>query len=182
MILGTIFSGIMANVQRKRAEKEQSSALYQLDKEESSLNNTFNSQYYKDFTDRADVQSLFRTLKEQQKDLTRQNRKNAAVMGGTEETVAAMQDNVNSRLADTYGNVASIGAGWKDSVYNNYMTRKSAISDKRYGVYQNAANMFGSSSNNMLAGASDGLRSFDNAMLGLATGGLSNLFGRKNKG
>ncbi|MEG1643571.1 MAG: hypothetical protein RR293_05435 [Bacteroidales bacterium] len=179
MIFGTIFSGIMANVQRRRADNERNKALNQLAIDESSVDNLFNAQYYKDFTSRADVQSMFRTLKEQQKSLTGQNRKNAAVMGGTEETVAAMQDNVNGKLADTYGNVASIGAQWKDSVYNNYMDRKSAIGDKRYGVYQGASNMFGNSANNMLLDASAGLHMFDKAILDSFSGGMSKVFGGK---
>lgn len=162
MLLQTIFSGIMAGVQRRRAKAANEKAMKELEKSESAADTLFNSQYYKDYTDRADVQALFNNFRKEQKRQTSQNRKMAALSGGTQESVAAMQKSSSDALADTYNNAAAIGAQWKDSVLNSYINRKSAIQDAKYNIYQNNANSYMSSAANMLNNASEGLKTFDN--------------------
>ena len=137
-------------------------AMKELEKSESAADTLFNSQYYKDYTDRADVQALFNNFRKEQKRQTSQNRKMAALSGGTQESVAAMQKSSSDALADTYNNAAAIGAQWKDSVLNSYINRKSAIQDAKYNIYQNKANSYMSSAANMLNNASEGLKTFDN--------------------
>ena len=132
MLLQTIFSGIMAGVQRRRANAANEKAMKELEKSESAADTLFNSQYYKDYTDRADVQALFNNFRKEQKRQTSQN------------------------------NAAAIGAQWKDSVLNSYINRKSAIQDAKYNIYQNNANSYMSSAANMLNNASEGLKTFDN--------------------
>lgn len=162
MLLQTIFSGIMAGVQRRRAKEANKKAMEELSRSEKSMDTLFNAEYYKDFTDRADVQALFNNFRNEQKQQTRQNRKSVAVSGGTQESVAAMQKNSSDALADTYNNVAGIGAQWKNSMLNNYINRKSAIQDARYNLYQNTSNAYMASGSNMLNQMSEGLRTLDN--------------------
>lgn len=161
MLLRTIFSGIMAGVQRKRAKEANEKAAEELARSESFQDGIFNSQYYKDFTDRADVQALFNNFRNEQKKQTSQNRKNIAVSGGTQESVAAMQKNTADALANTYNNAASIGAQWKDSMMENYLNRKAAIQNGRYNLYQNTAASYMGSANDMLGSTSEGLASLD---------------------
>lgn len=151
----------MAGVQRRRANEAREKAMAELAKSEESIDTLFNSQYYKDFTDRADVQALFNNFRNEQKQQTRQNRKSVAVSGGTQESVAAMQKNMANALANTSNNVAAMGAQWKDSVLNNYINRKSAIQDARYNLYQNTSNMYLGSAGNLLNNSSKGLQTID---------------------
>lgn len=151
----------MAGVQRRRANEANRKAAAELAKSEDYMDTLFNSQYYKDYTDRADVQALFNNFRNEQKEQTSQNRKRAAVSGATQESVAAMQKNTTDALADTYNNVAGMGAQWKDSVLNNYINMKSSIQNSKSGIYQNSANSYMNSSANMLSMASEGLKNLD---------------------
>lgn len=151
----------MAGVQRRRAEEANRKALEQLAISEKSMDTLFNSQYYKDYTDRADVQALFSRFRDEQKRQASQNRRRIAVSGGTQESVAAMQKNMSDALAGTYNNAAGIGAQWKDSVFNNYLNLKSSVQNSRAGLYGNTANSYMNSAGSMLAGVSEGLGNLD---------------------
>lgn len=64
-MFGAIFNGIKARKQRKAADKEQQNALQVLGEQQTQLDNLFNSEYYGDYINRADNQSLLRNLRNQ---------------------------------------------------------------------------------------------------------------------
>ena len=73
-------------------------------------------------------------------DLIRQRNRAAAgtqaVMGGTEESVAATKAANANALADTAAQIAVAGANRKDNIESQYITRKGAINDKLNNLQQ----------------------------------------------
>ncbi|MBQ7818311.1 MAG: hypothetical protein IJ341_01290 [Bacteroidales bacterium] len=176
MIFGSIFNGIMARVQNLRAQEQQAKAFDMLKANESELRNLFNSEYYKDYIERADVQHLINSAKELQKENTQLLKKRATIMGGTDEFIGANQKNNNQNMASLFGNLAAQGTTWKDNIYNNYLNRNSDFTNKRFGAYTNMANLFQNSSANALSEAGKGFVHIDNALANIGSNFLKTKF------
>jgi hypothetical protein len=63
-----------------------------------------------------------------------------AVMGGTEESMAATRAANSNALADTAANIAIAGAARKDQIENQYMNKKDSINEKLNNLQINKAN------------------------------------------
>ncbi len=172
MILGSIFNGIMARVQNRRAEDEQKKALEVLKQEEEELDNIFKSNYYSDYLHRADVQNLINSAKEMFQSNTNNMQGRAAIMGATDEWRGATQNTNNKALSSLYSNLAAQGVNWKDRVLDDYLNRKSNINTRQYNTYFNNSNNYQVSSNNFLSEIGDNIKRFDNTISGIAQGGI----------
>lgn len=166
-MFGAIFNGIKARKQRKAADKEQQNALQVLGEQQTQLDNLFNSEYYGDYINRADNQSLLRNLRNQTQQQNLQTQTQAAVMGATPEAIAAQQKNNAAMIGNAYSTIAANGANWKSNVLNNYINNSAAIHDKRYNTYMNANNMFRNASENSYQNLSQSLGKLDDWTLGV---------------
>lgn len=177
MILGSIFSGIMARIQNRRAEEQQQKALDILKQEEDELDSIFKSNYYSDYLQRADAQSIINSAKEMFQSNLNNMQGRAAVMGATDEWRGASQNLNNKALSSLYSNLASQGVNWKDRILGDYLDRKSNINTRRYSTYFNRSNNYQNSSINSLSDIGNGFRYLDNAMSGIVQGGISKKLG-----
>lgn len=114
--LAGIMGGIGASAAIKQAKKK-------IEKQREANKSWYNQRYNEDATQRADAQAI---LTQTQEALKRQNRNamgTQAVMGGTQETIAAQKQAGANTMANATSQIAVAGANRKDSIESNYMTR-----------------------------------------------------------
>ena len=121
----SVYSGIKAGEDRKAADALQS-------KQEADNESWYNKEYYTDYTKRADSQNLLKRLKETTDTNNKQNEMTAAITGATDESVQAGRNANNKVVSDTFGNLAAMGARYKDNVMQTYMGRKDNLSRQAY--------------------------------------------------
>ncbi len=161
-MLSSIFSGLIANRKRKKAEEAQNNALQSLNNQQTMLDNLFNSEYYGDYLNRSDNQALLKKLRDQTLQQNQQMQTQSAITGATPESIAAQQNANAQMIGNTYSSIAANGANWKNNVLNNYINNSAAINDKRYNTYMNANNMFQNASDNAIQNVNQGLAKMDN--------------------
>lgn len=118
--VGSIFGGMAASKAMKEANRGREAALEEQRKKNQDW---FDRRYNEDATQRADAQ---RVLTMTEESIRRRNRAAAgtqAVMGGTEESVAAAKEANNKALADAASRIAAAGEARKDAIEQQYMQR-----------------------------------------------------------
>ena len=84
----SLLSGIIRNARNRRAAKKaQTEALNSLSDQQAQLDNIFNNEYYGDYMNRSDVQSMMRSMQDQMRQQNAQNYNMAAVTGATPEAL-----------------------------------------------------------------------------------------------
>ena len=121
----SVYSGIKAGQDRKAGEAMQA-------KQEADNESWYNKEYYTDYTKRADSQNLLKRLKETTDTNNKQNEMTAAITGATDESIQAGRNANNKVVSDTFGNLAAMGARYKDNVMQTYMGRKDNLSRQAY--------------------------------------------------
>ena len=72
----SLLSGIIRNARNRRAAKKaQTEALNSLSDQQAQLDNIFNNEYYGDYMNRSDVQSMMRSMQDQMRPPTKQQRR-----------------------------------------------------------------------------------------------------------
>lgn len=123
----------------KASSAAQQGIQYQKDKdgiinnEESRLQNWYDRNYNADITQRADAQQLLNYTAEQIKKRNKQAAGTAAVMGGTEESVAAEKAANASAMAETASKIAAEGANRRDNIDAAYLEGMQRIANQRLG-------------------------------------------------
>lgn len=90
----------------------------------------FDRRYNEDSTQRADAQALLTATEENIRNRNRQAAGAAAVMGGTDESVAAAKAANNQALVDATSKIAAAADQRKDAIENQYMSTKSNLSSQ----------------------------------------------------
>lgn len=119
----SIFGGIK---QAKAMKKVKANLQNQLKENQ----NWYDRRYNEDATQRADAQRLITMTEESIKNRNRQAAGSAAVMGGTEESVAAAKAANSAALADTMSQIAVNAEQRKDAIEGQYMERKAGINQQ----------------------------------------------------
>lgn len=160
---GSIFGGIKASQAMKQVQKN-------LEQQQRENQDWYDRRYNEDATQRADAQRMLAMTNDLIKQRNRSAAGTAAVMGGTEESVAATKAANAQAMADTAAQIAVAGANRKDTIENQYMTKKDSINEKLNNLQQQKANNIISAVNGVSSAASD-----------LAGGALDdiNVFGKK---
>lgn len=107
-----------------RATRRTKKALKQEKKENQDW---FNRKYYEDATQRADAQRLLQRTQEVIRNRNKQAEGEQAVIGGSEESVAATKEANSKALADAVGQISANAQSQKDAVEANYITEKNRI-------------------------------------------------------
>lgn len=115
----SIFGGISASRAIKKA-KENTESQRQKNQD------WYDRRYNEDATQRADAQRLLTMTEESIRNRNRQAAGAAAVMGGTDESVAMAKAANNKALADVTSNIAAQADARKDSIEQSYMSRDDA--------------------------------------------------------
>lgn len=117
--LGTVAGGAMAAAAMKKVQKN-------IKEQRKKNQDWFDMRYNEDATQRADAQRLLTMTEESIKNRNRQSAGAQAVMGGTEESVAATKAENNKALADTMSNIAVNADSRKDAIESQYMQNDAA--------------------------------------------------------
>lgn len=130
---GSIFGGYKASQAMKQVKKN-------LEQQRRENQDWYDRRYNEDATQRADAQRMLAMTNDLIKQRNRAAAGTQAVMGGTEEGVAATKAANASALADTAAQIAVAGANRKDNIENQYMTRKDNINKQLNDLQQQKAN------------------------------------------
>lgn len=122
-VAGSIAGGIAA-----RSEAKKQAELLQ--KEKAKNEAWYNRRYNEDSTQRADAQASITRLREAINQRSKNAAGAAAVMGGSESSVAAEKEAQNNAMAQTISNIDVAGEARKDNIESQYMNRDAALTDK----------------------------------------------------
>lgn len=162
--LGGLFGGMSKN----KMIKQQIAALEKKKKENEDW---YNRRYNEDPTQRADAQRLLTMQAERMKRANRAAAGTAAVMGGTDESVALQKEAGNKAMADTVSQIAVAGEARKDAIENQYQAKNDAYDEKIQNLEMQKQG-FGDIASSMIGGAASGVS---------AGMGISGLLGGKKE-
>lgn len=120
---GAIFGGISASKAMKKAKEKVEGQMKE-------NRNWYDRRYNEDATQRADAQRILSMTEENIRKRNRAAAGTQAVMGGTEESVAAAKAANNEALSDAVSQIAVNGERRKDQIEQQYMQRKDQLEDK----------------------------------------------------
>lgn len=120
---GSIFGGISASKAMKKAKRI-------VEGQMKDNQNWYDRRYNEDATQRADAQRILTMTNDNIRQRNQAAAGTQAVMGGTEESVAATKAANNQALADATSQIAVNGERRKDQIENQYLQTKSELNDK----------------------------------------------------
>lgn len=130
---GAIAGGIMgAKSARKQARM--------IADEKSKNQAWFDRRYNEDSTQRADAQSALTNMRELMKERTASSAGAAAVMGGTEESMAIEKEAQNKALADTTSGIVISGEARRGAIEAQYQSRDAELGGLQLQSEQQKAN------------------------------------------
>ena len=127
-----IFGGIKASQAMREVKRN-------LQKQMQENQDWYDRRYNEDATQRADAQRLLTMTADSIRQRNEQAAGAQAVMGGTEESVAAARAANNQALTDTMSNIASTADQRKAQIENQYMSTKADINNKLNALSQEKA-------------------------------------------
>lgn len=130
---GSIFGGISASKAMKKVQKN-------LENQQRENQDWYDRRYNEDATQRADAQRILAITEQNIRNRNRQAAGTAAVMGGTDESVAATKAANASAMADAASQIAVAGDRRKDSIEQQYQERDAQINDKLNELEKQKAN------------------------------------------
>lgn len=126
---GAIFGGISASKAMKKVKRN----LQQQQRENQSW---YDRRYNEDATQRADAQRILTMTNENIRQRNRAAAGTQAVMGGTEDAVAAAKAANNEALADATSQIAAAGERRKDAIEQQYLATKQNLNNQLNGMQQ----------------------------------------------
>lgn len=127
-----IFGGASAS----KAAKEQAKLI---NAQRQKNQNWYDRRYNEDATQRADAQRILAQTEESIKNRNRQAAGAAAVMGGTDESVAAAKVANNEALADATAQIAANAEARKDNIEATYLQNDAALNEQLLGIQRDKA-------------------------------------------
>ncbi len=120
--LGGIFGGISKNKMLKKQ-------MQMINEQKRENQDWYDRRYNEDSTQRADAQAMLTKTAEMIKQRNQQAAGSAAVMGGTEESVAAAKEANAKALSDATSQIVVAGEQRKDQIENQYINRKNQLDE-----------------------------------------------------
>lgn len=120
---GAILGGISASKAIKQARKN-------VEAQRQKNQNWYDQRYNEDATQRADAQRILTQTEESIKQRNKQAAGIAAVMGGTDESVAAAKAANNQALADATSQIVAAADARKDNIEATYMQNDNAFNEQ----------------------------------------------------
>lgn len=133
---GSIFGGINASKAMRRVRKN-------LEAQKQDNQNWYDRRYNEDATQRADAQRILTMTEESIKNRNRQAAGAQAVMGGTDESLAATKEANAKALADAASQIAVNGENRKDQIEQTYRQRDAQIDETLNNMDINKAQAIG---------------------------------------
>lgn len=119
-----IASSILGGMAASKAMRERKQ---QLEEEKRENKSWFDRRYNENATQRADAQALLTNLHERIKRRSENAAGTQAVMGGTEESVAAQKEADANAMSNAVSNINAMGEARKDQIEQQYQQRESQI-------------------------------------------------------
>lgn len=132
-IAGSIFGGIAASKAMKKVKNN-------IEDQKRDNQNWYDQRYNEDATQRADAQRILTQTQEAIRNRNRQAAGTQAVMGGTEESVAAAKAANNQALADATAQIAVNAENRKDQIEQAYQQRDADLQNRLNDLEINKAN------------------------------------------
>lgn len=129
----TIASLVGSSKANKKAQAE-------LDSRKAENDQWYNAKMNEDYLSRSDIQNTLRKQRELLNEQYQRARATNLVAGGTDESLALMQQEANKTMGDTMANIAANASAHKDSIEQQYRQAKSDLSSQQQQIYQNKAN------------------------------------------
>lgn len=120
--VGGIFGGISASKAMKRVKAN-------LQEQKRKNQDWYDRRYNEDATQRADAQRILTRTEESIKNRNRQAAGVQAVMGGTDESVAATKEANNQALAEATSQIAVNAEARKDQIESTYQQRDAQLNE-----------------------------------------------------
>ncbi len=130
--VGSIFGGISASKAMKKVKNN-------LESQKRENQDWYDRRYNEDATQRADAVRILSKTEESIRNRNRQAAGSAAVMGGTEESVAAAKAANNAALADATASIAANADARKDQIEAQYQQKKAQVDDALNNLEMNKA-------------------------------------------
>ena len=144
---GSIFGGISASKAMKMAKKN-------VEAQRQKNQDWYDRRYNEDATQRADAQRILTQTEESIKQRNKQAAGSAAVMGGTDESVAAAKAANNQALADATSQIAANAEARKDNIEATYMANDNAFVEQLNQLEQGKAQAIGQAAQGVANAAS----------------------------
>ena len=129
---GAIFGGISASKAMKKAKRN-------VEAQRKKNQDWYDQRYNEDATQRAYAQRILTQTEESIKQRNRAAAGSAAVMGGTDESVAAAKAANNEALADATAQIAANADARKDSIEATYLQNDNAYVEQLNAIEQGKA-------------------------------------------
>ncbi|MBD5307146.1 MAG: hypothetical protein HDS14_05920 [Bacteroides sp.] len=118
--VGSIFGGIAASKAMKNVKNN-------INAQRSANRDWYDRRYNEDATQRAEAMAAVNRVEQQIRERNRQAAGTQAVMGGTEESVAAVKEANSHALAETMSSIAVNGERRKDAIEAQYQAKDDAL-------------------------------------------------------
>lgn len=130
--VGSIFGGISASKAMKKAKRN-------VEAQRKKNQDWYDRRYNEDATQRADAQRILTQTEESIKQRNKAAAGSAAVMGGTDESVAAAKEANNKALADATSQIAAQADERKDNIEATYLQNDNAFVEQLNAIEQGKA-------------------------------------------
>lgn len=154
--IGSIFGGIKASQAMKKVKGS-------LETQKSENRGWYERRYNEDVTQRADAQRILSKTEDMIRNRNRQASGTQAVMGGTQESVAAAKAAGNEALADATSRIAVAGDARKDSIESTYQQRDAKLNDALNNLEMNKAKNISTAISGVVQAGSNLANLFDTA-------------------
>ena len=118
--VGSIFGGIAASKAMKNVKNN-------INAQRSANRDWYDRRYNEDATQRAEAMAAVNRVEQEMRERNRQAAGRQAVMGGTEESVAAVKGANSHALAETMSSIAVNGERRKDAIEAQYQAKDDAL-------------------------------------------------------
>ena len=136
-IAGSIFGGIKASKAMRKYKQ-------QIEQQKQENKSWFDRRYNENATQRADAQAVLSNLREHLKRNSENVAGTQAVVGGTEESVAAQKAADANAMSNAVSNINAMGEARKDAIEQQYQEREDGLNAQlgkvQVGRAQNIAN------------------------------------------
>lgn len=149
--LGGIFGGISKNKMLKKM-------IGMVNQQKRENQDWYDRRYNEDSTQRADAQAMLTKTADMVRQRNQQSAGAQAVMGGTEESVAAAKEANNKAISDATSQIAVAGAARKDQIEGQYRERQHQLDEQLRQLEAGKVDGFGMVSN-AIGGAANGFAS-----------------------
>lgn len=130
---GSIFGGISASKAMRKMKAN-------VEAQKKANQDWYDRRYNEDATQRADAQRILTMTEESIKNRNKAAAGAQAVMGGTEESVAAAKAANSKALSDATAQIAVNGEQRKDAIENQFQERDASLNNQLNEIEQNKAN------------------------------------------